>query len=1095
MPSGWWFVRNLGGWLVVLCAVCAKQSANCAEPATPSAATTTSSPSEALGEQAAALFTKRCIACHGGDKREAGLDLRTRDGVTQGGDSGPAVVAGDLSASLLLSKVSAGAMPPEGEGEALSADDLALVSRWVAAGAPAWQVADDTGAASRVTEDDRAFWSFRPPVSPQIPLVRQTALVRTPIDAFVLARLEAAGLSFNPEASRDVLLRRVCFDLTGLPPTPEQYDEFLADTRPDAYERLVVRLLASPRYGERWARRWLDVAGYADSDGYLAADRLRPEAWRYRDYVIRAFNNDLPYDLFVRQQLAGDELVEWRSAAEVTPEMVDSLVATGFLRTASDPTYPGYIEPNECHQVIADTIQIVGTSLLGLTVHCARCHQHKFDPVSQRDYYGLHAILFAALDPQRWQPSEVRGIPLATEAEISQAEAHNKQVDERLAELTGNRDELTRKYQRKRLANWLANLNRPVAENFTELGESWVTSLAGTASGWEKKTSAEGLSVTAIEGTSGYAIARLTRPVRWSGEFETSMEFSWTSADTDSKSNTAMQAVFLNLRDPRGIVLAGAGYIDENNTARGSPLTAISAGADPVAEYLAKYQQAVPPSPRARALPPAGTATVRIRRDSSGSITAEFAGGGLTETLTATSTAAVTTIEIEFRRYVLDPGATFEGLRVGKVEGRGSPQAVESADAPRLLADAIAAPADARTPEQQKIVAEFGTWTAPGDYELRQRYPDFVSQSDLIGAAMAAEQALKKSFPLIRGLVDVDAQPREQRIFQRGDYNKLGAAVEPCVPEVLSTVGYRLAPREGAKTTGRRRALAEWLTSADHPLTARVYANRIWAQHFGRGIVPTVANFGRSGVLPTHPELLDWLATHFVRSGWSTKELHRWIVLSSAYRQSSAHDASKAAIDPENHLLWAWRARRHEGEVVRDAVLAVSGQMNDTMYGPPAQVTQLDDGSVLTEDTPEGRRRSIYLIVRRSQPLTMLELFDTPNMEINCPERVESTVPMQALAMLHGPFAQRSAAALAERLTAATGDLDGQVQSAYKLLFARAPSDSECQRVRQFVDEFVATTVAGNAADAEEDRLAARQQALVQLCLVWLNSNEFMFVD
>ena len=266
--------------------------------------------------------------------------------------------------------------------------------------------------------------------------------VRTPIDAFLLAKLEERGLSFNADAHKLTLLRRVCFDLLGLPPTLEQMHEFLADESADAYEQLVDRLLEKPQYGERWGRHWLDVVGYAESDGYLDADRERPEAWRYRDYVIRAFNSDKPYDQFIREQIAGDELADWRRAAELTDDVVERLVATGFLRTASDPTYPGYKEKPEIHKVLADTIQIIGSTFLGVTIQCARCHEHKLEPISQRDYYQLQAVLAGAYDPDRWQASSERSIPWATEAQLAQINAHNKSVTERVAALNAELNRL-----------------------------------------------------------------------------------------------------------------------------------------------------------------------------------------------------------------------------------------------------------------------------------------------------------------------------------------------------------------------------------------------------------------------------------------------------------------------------------------------------------------------------------------------------------------------------------------------------------------------------------------------------------------------------
>src|SRR5262245_29210228 len=632
------------------------------------------------------ILETRCFKCHGQGKTKGGLDLRRKFTILKGGDSGPALVPGKPKESLLVERIEKGEMPPA-KDEALSERQRELIRRWVAAGAPLAAAKEpplqETEVTTRVSDEDRRFWAFQPPKRPPVPGVKGADRVRNPIDAFLLARLETKGLSFNPDASKEVLLRRLCFDLLGLPPTPQLSDAFLADPRPDAYEHLVDRLLASPAYGERWGRHWLDVAGYADSDGYLAADRPRPEAWRYRDYVVRALNDDLPYNHFLTEQLAGDELSDWRRARELTPEMVRQLTATGFLRTALDPTYPGYTEPNEIHQVISDTMQIVGSSVLGLTIQCARCHEHKYDPISQRDYYALRTVFLAALDPDRWQPSEVRGIPMASAAQQAAVQERNRQAAAKAAE------------QVKTLS--------------LQLGE-------------------------------------------------------------------------LMTKNPKKL-----------------------------------------------------------------------------------------------------------------------------------------------KPEQLK-----------------------AEEARLRAAILKAAQAQqKKEAPvLIRGLTDLDGKAPEGHILRRGDYHKPGAVVAPGVPEVLAPPGYQLHPRAGFQTTGRRLALARWVTDPAHPLTARVEVNRMWAHHFGRGIVPTVANFGRSGAKPTHPELLDWLATEFTSpaSGgvsprrWSLKAMHRLMVTSTAYRQSSAVDAAKAAADPNNVLLGSWRPCRHEGEVLRDSILAVSGKLSGQRFGPPAPV-------------------------------------------------------------------------------------------------------------------------------------------------------------
>jgi hypothetical protein len=758
------------------------------------------------------ILQLRCVKCHGDGKLEGGLDLRRRAAVLSGGESGPAVIPGKASESLLLEKLRGGEMPPKPD-KPLTASEKSLICEWIQAGAVG--AASESSSVAEKNESwlaakDRLFWAFLTPVRPIVPQIRRAERARTPVDRFLLAKLDQKGLSFNVEASRSVLLRRLSFDLLGLPPTPEQLDGFLEDRRPDAYERLVDRLLASPHYGERWARHWLDVAGYADSDGYLDADRERPEAWRYRDYVINAMNADLPFDRFLVEQLAGDELSNWRRAGPLTADMVRQLTATGFLRTALDPTNPMYNEPNEIHQVLSDTLQIVGSTCLGLTVQCARCHSHKFDPISQRDYYSLQAVFLPALDPARWQPSPLRGIPLATAAEHARVEEANRRIDKRIAPLKA-------------------------------------------------------------------ALLALTK---------------------------------------------------------------------------------------------------------------------------------------------------------------------------------------------------------------KEHTPNFKKESEELKAEIAAVEANRPALALLRGLADLDDPYPSGRILKRGDFHQPGAVVEANVPACLMGSGPRFEPRPREKSSGRRLALARWLTDPAHPLTARVQVNRLWAHHFGRGLVATVANFGHSGARPSHPELLDWLATELHRQKWSLKALHRLIVISAAYRQTADGDAAKAHFDSDNILLGAWQPRRFDGETLRDSVMAVADDLNVAMLGPPAHVLRQPDGSVLTGADAAGRRRSIYLQVRRSQHLTLLDLFDTPKMEINCPERTVSTVPLQSLAMLHGPFAEQSADALANRILKSADTNSARLVVACRLLYSRGPHPAERAAILAFVNRLTTKPSA-----------AATRAAWMQVALVLLNSNAFVYIE
>jgi hypothetical protein len=411
----------------------------------------------------------------------------------------------------------------------------------------------------------------------------------------------------------------------------------------------------------------------------------------------------------------------------------------------------------------------------------------------------------------------------------------------------------------------------------------------------------------------------------------------------------------------------------------------------------------------------------------------------------------------------------------------------------KLLAAVAVAP-DKQNEEQKKLFAEHLPGTKWTDEELGKKYPAFAEDLAKFKAAATAEGALKKALVKLRALADMDDKPPEGHILKRGDHGRPGATVAPNVPEVLAPVGYQLAVQPAYKTSGRRLALAKWLTEPTHPLTARVQVNRMWARHFGRGIVPTVANFGRAGVKPTHPELHDWLATEFVSLGRSQKALHRMLVTSSAYRQTAAVDPAKTAADPENKLLGAWQPRRVEGEVIRDGLLAVGGQLNPTMHGSPSNVSAQGDGSVVDTVDAAGRRRSIYQIVRRTQHLTLLDLFDTPLMEVNCPERTVSIVPLQALAMLHGPQAERAAVALGDRTLAAASNDDERITWIYRTLLTRLPRDTERNSIKQFLEEISREQLAGKPTPTEADQQAATKAAWKEAALVLLNSNEFVFV-
>jgi mono/diheme cytochrome c family protein len=727
------------------------------------------------------ILTAHCFKCHGAEKRKGGLDLRTVGGMLQGGDDGPVVVKGSAEKSILFEQIATHAMPP-GKAPKLTDAQVHTIRDWINGGARADRPEESVAAVPMVREQDRQFWAFRPPVRPPVPAVQHADRVRSPIDAFVLAKLEARGLTFAPDAARATLLRRVSFDLTGLPPTPEEVAAFLADLRPDAYERQVDRLLASPHYGERWGRHWLDAAGYADTGGTdNDADIITPRdgLWRYRDYVISSLNEDKPYDRFLLEQLAGDELDDWRSAPAFTLAMREHLVATGFLRTAVDNTSATELNrPLERYQVLHDTLETVTSNLLGLTVACARCHDHKFDPIPQADYYRLMACFTPAYNPEAWLPENERHLEGGTPAEKEQIARHNADIDRRVAELNKQ----------------VADLRRPYEQRLFEA-----------------------------------KLAKLPEVIR---------------------------------ADVRAALAAEAGKRTE------------------VQKYL-----------------------------------------------------------------------------VGKL-------------GPLL-----------------QVTLDEVTWSLST--------ADRATVDKLL-AERNATRTRRLSGLTIQALFEVGPPPAT-RLLRRGNHLTLGAEVQPGFLTVLTDPRQPpapTAPPPGGKSSGRRTALARWLTRPDHPLTARVFANRVWQHHFGEGIVARPDNFGHSGPGPTHPELLDWLATEFVHGGWSIKALHRLIVTSTVYRQASVPgnaapgQPNPDVVDPGNQLLWRMRLRRLESEIVRDAVLAVSGQLDPTAGGPPVPLEARKDGLVVVAEknlpAPAAKwRRSVYLLARRNYQLSLLSVFDQPVVATN----------------------------------------------------------------------------------------------------------------
>ena len=721
------------------------------------------------------------------------------------------------------------------------------------------------------TADQKGHWAFIPPTHPEPPVVKARAWVRNPIDAFILASLEVAELPPAPEADRRALIRRLAFDLTGLPPSPEAVEAFQADPRPDAYERLVDRLLASSAYGERWARPWLDLARFAESDGFKS-DKTRPNAWRYRDWVVNALNADMPYDRFISLQLAGDE---------IAPGDPDAFIATGFNRNF--PFEDNNMVAGLNQQLMLDDMTDTTASVfLGLTVGCARCHNHKYDPISQKDYYRLQAI-FAATAPRDdfgLAPPFERAAHASVEAE------HRARVGRVKREI----EAVERPYRAKLL---------------------------------------------------GATMAKLPAEVR-------------KALDTEPERRTAFEEDLIR--------------------------------------------------------------------------------------------------------------ANAKKLTV-------APQAMQAAMSP----------------------ADRAVWTA--------RNTMMTALAKVGPAPLDAAS----------GMTDGGPKPPPTYLRRKGSFQRPGGVVPPGLLSVLSDPARspEFTPTESG-TSGRRKAFAEWLTKPDHPLTTRVIVNRLWQGHFGRGLVASSSDFGTQGADPTHPELLDWLATELVARHWSLKAIHRLMVTSATYRQSSTPDAKSLALDPENTLFGRMPRRRLEAEAVRDSLLAVSGRLDSRVGGPsvfPDLPPGIETRGGWTRSASESdrNRRSLYVFVRRNLKYPLFDAFDTPDTNMTCPERNISVNAPQALLLLNSDLVLDQARWFAGRIYGQTTDRNDKpalIAGAYRIAFGRAPDSDETNRGVAFLDAHPARLSGRTGpkspplpAPMPDGIVPEQAAALVDYCHVLMNVNEFVFVD
>jgi hypothetical protein len=943
-------------------------------------------------ERIAPVLKKRCIECHNAQKSRGGLDLSSREAVLRGGDQGPAVIAGRAGKSLIVEQVSGTKPAMPRKGEPLSAQEIADLRRWIDDGAP-WPKTITLNDGGKPLVDGN-WWSLRPLTRPALPEIRNPkSPIRNPIDRFIVAELEKQGLKLSPEADRRTLIRRLTFDLHGLPPTPEEIDAFEKDTSPDAYEKLIDRLLASERYGERWGRHWLDIVHYADTHGY-DKDKRRDHAWPYRDYVIKAFNTDKPFGRFIREQLAGDVLY---------PGNPEGIVATGFV-AAGPWDFVGHVELREgtvdkLKTRLLDRDDMVSSTMstfVSMTVHCARCHDHKFDPIAQTDYYRLQAV-FAGID--RGDRPYVGGASPAFLA-----------LEKKRKDLLAKQAALQKK---------IDGLSSP---EMTRLDTQLKDLRAKLALLPEVKTRGPSPS-------NGYhsAITLMPDVTKW--------------VQVDLGKTMPLDEVNLlparptDFRDAPGF---------------GFPVRfAIAISDDPTfaqAELIADHSTSDYPNPgdhsyrvhlngkKARYIRVTALRLWKRLEDYCFALAEmQVQSGGKNVALGATVTS-LDTIEAGrwSRRFLVDdcssrdrlPDSSNPALRQREqVEGDIRKAITQREKLLDGLLDAATRTALEASTRERLIVEK----------QLAQ-----LSQPAQVYAAMPHS-------------------PRPIHVLARGDVEKPGKAVLAgtlaCVPGLPFEFKLSKPDDEGQ----RRAALAEWIADSKNPLTWRSIANRIWHYHFGKGIVDTPNDFGGNGSKPTHPELLDWLAVEFRDNDGSFKKFHRLILLSAAYRQQSRHDDAAAKIDGDNRLLWRMNRGRLDAESIRDSVLAVSGKLNLTIGGPGFELFRFkDDHSPIYDHTalekihdPRTYRRTIYRFTVRSVPNPFLDCLDCADPNVNTPVRNTTLTALQALSLLNNPFMVKQAEFFAERLKKA-GDLNQQIEQGYRLAFGRPPRAEEREALSVF---------------------------------------------
>jgi hypothetical protein len=905
------------------------------------------------------ILEKSCLQCHGEALQMANLDMRDLNAMLKGGDKGSALIPGNAAESLMYKRITGAEEPkmPMAPMAPLTASEIAVLKNWIDQGAHWGEAAEEVSATPAppaagygteyvervITGQDRQYWAFKQPVRHSPPAVSDARWSANPVDAFIKAKLDEQGLAAAPEANRRTLIRRVYLDLIGLLPSPQEVEAFVNDPSPRAYEELVEKLLASHHYGERWARHWLDVVRYADSSGF-EHDRTLASAWRFRDYVIRAFNEDKPYNQFVMEHIAGDELDQ---------PTEDSLIGTAFYRFGPRVRFREKDNPFYRYDYLDDMIRTTFGGFMGLSVQCARCHDHKFDPITRMDYYRTVAMFFGYVRYDH---------PLVSKEETRAWEQKTREILAELEPLQQQVSEIETPYQRAAFEQRVKRLPEEAQAAINTPVEERTPGQALLAAQFER-----GINDDDAAGA---------------GEGEEAVLGIITRAATDDSSHAYRPGRERRREAPSRI------KVSPEDEAKRAPL-------------LARIEELEAQMPK--------------------------------------------------------PPVAIEGVRDG--DYRLSPNG--PGDAP-----------------------------APG----KTYRPDYADMNDSFLPKPGGKYNVPQVHFGANGLVVED--DNKAPVVEPGFLTVLAKGDEPvAIPP----------DRDDYVSSGRRRALAEWIVSEDNPLTSRVIVNRLWYWHFGLGIVSTPGNFGKMGMPPSHPELLDWLATEFVRQGWSIKQMQRLILTSQTYKMDSGfYNSVNLEKDPTNAMLWRYPARRLQGEIIRDVVLSASGQINLEAAGEPffphipirVREGYRQGRWDLTEEGPDTWRRSIYSYWKRGMKFPMFEVHDQPDQNVTAEKRNVSTVPTQALTLLNNEFMLLQAQHLADRVAQEAGSgAEAQVNALYHIALSRAPSQSELNTSMEFLakEREIQLSESDSSTDEGLNR-SPELSALTRLAHAMLNYNEFVYI-